>query len=186
LTCAKLWAQVRFGPTIEVVPQEETQKMRKTQISLAAFAALGALAATPALALTVTRSAEIPAPPAKVWETIGGFCAIGGWHPALEKCELSKKGDKDIRTLTLKGGGSIVEELVSRSDERHNYTYTILESPLPVADYKATISVRPEGAGSKVNWVATFKAKGADDAKAESTIGGIFEAGLKGIADKTK
>jgi hypothetical protein len=162
--------------------------MRKTQISLAlaAFGALGALAATPALALTVTRSAEVAAAPAKVWATIGEFCGIADWHPVVEKCELSKKDGKTIRTLSLKGGGTIVEELVGRSDERHNYTYEILESPLPVADYKSTISVRPEGAGSKVIWVGTFKAKGADDSKAQSTIAGVYEAGLKGIADKAK
>ena len=88
--------------------------------------------------------------------------------------------------MSLKGGGTILEEQVGRSDERHNYTYTILESPLPVEAYKSTISVRPSGEGSKVIWAGEFKAKGADDAKAEATIAGIYEAGLKGIADKAK
>lgn len=149
-------------------------------------AAFVVLAATPALALEVTRSADIAAPPAKVWATIGDFCAIGGWHPAIEKCTPSMKGDKSIRTLSLKGGGSIVEEQVARSDAKMDYTYRISESPLPVDHYNSTISVAPSGAGSKVTWVGSFKAKGADDAKAEATIAGIYEAGLKGIADKAK
>ncbi|MGO9675303.1 MAG: SRPBCC family protein [Methylocella sp.] len=159
--------------------------MRITLISDSAFAGI-ALAATPALALYVSRSAEIAAPPAKVWAAIGGFCGISDWHPAIEKCILSNKDGKMIRTLSLKGGGSIIEEQVSRSDDRLNYTYTILESPLPVEDYKSTISVRPAGVGSKVIWVGEFKAKGAEEAKAQATVAGIFEAGLKGIADKVK
>ena len=165
--------------------------MVKTPISATAFiaaavATLAAAAATPALALNVSRSADIAAPPAKVWTAIGEFCGIGDWHPAVEKCELSKKDGKEIRTLTLKGGGSIVEEQVSRSDERHNYTYKILESPLPVEGYVSTISVRPAAGGSKVIWAGEFKAKGADDAKAKDVIVGIYEAGLKGIAEKAK
>lgn len=142
--------------------------------------------ATPALALDVSRSAEVAAPPAKVWATIGGFCGIADWHPVVEKCDLSMNGGKTIRTLSLKGGGTIVEELISRSDANLAYTYAIVESPLPVADYKSTISVTPSGAGSKVTWVGNFTAKGSDDAKAESVIAGVYEAGLKGIADRAK
>jgi hypothetical protein len=165
--------------------------MLKTPLSATAFiaaavASLAAMAATPALALSVTRSAEVAAPPAKVWAVIGEFCGIADWHPAIEKCELSKKGDKEIRTLSLKGGGTLVEELVSRGNDRYNYTYAIVEGPLPVENYKSTISVRPSGAGSKVIWAGEFKAKGADDAKAQATIAGVYEAGLKGIADKAK
>ena len=42
------------------------------------LAALALAAATvPGYALEVTRSADIAAPPAKVWQTIGEFCGIG-------------------------------------------------------------------------------------------------------------
>ncbi|VTZ27500.1 Polyketide cyclase / dehydrase and lipid transport (fragment) [Methylocella tundrae] len=70
--------------------------------------AMAAVAATPALALKVSKSIEIAAPPEKVWETIGEFCGIADWHPVVEKCELSTRGETQIRTLSLKGGGSIV------------------------------------------------------------------------------
>ncbi|WP_342153268.1 SRPBCC family protein [Methylorubrum sp. SB2] len=153
---------------------------------LLATAALAALAATPALALDVTKTATVAAPPAKVWQTIGAFCGIGDWHPAVEKCVLSEKGGKKIRTLSLKGGGTIVEEEVSRDDKAMAYTYAILESPLPVEGYKSTLSVAPDGSGSKLTWMGNFKAKGAPDAKAEEVVGGIYDGGLKGIGDKAK
>jgi hypothetical protein len=148
--------------------------------------ALVAVVATPAFALEVTKTATVATSPDKVWKTIGGFCGIGDWHPVVEKCVLSKKGGKEERTLSLKGGGTIVEQEQSRDDKKMDYTYTILSGPLPVEDYKSTIMVEKDGSGSKVTWTGNFKAKGAPDDKAKDAIAGVYEAGLKGIADKAK
>lgn len=148
--------------------------------------ALAAASITPALALEVSKSVDVAAPPAKVWQTIGDFCGIGTWHPAVEKCAPSTKDGKPVRTLSLKGGGTIVEEQLARDDKKMDYSYTILDSPLPVSDYKSTLMVTPNGSGSKVQWQGSFKAKGADDAKAKEVIGGIYDAGLSGIAGKAK
>jgi len=142
--------------------------------------------AGPAWALDVTKSVDVAASPEAVWKTIGGFCGIGDWHPVIEKCALSKKGGKDVRTLSLKGGGTIVEEAESRDDQKMAYTYTILAGPLPVTDYHSTLMVAKAGSGSKVTWTGTFKAKGAPDAKAQEAIAGVYDAGLKGIAAKAK
>ena len=84
---------------------------------------------------------------------------------------------KPLRTLSLKGGGTIVEELMARDDAGRSYTYPILESPLPVADYKSTIRVLDEG-GTVIAWNGTFAAKGAPDADAVAVIAGIYDAGL--------
>ena len=153
---------------------------------LTATLTVAALSTTPALALDVTKTATVAAPPATVWKTIGEFCGIGDWHPAVEKCVLSEKDGKKVRTLSLKGGGTIVEQEVSRDDKTMAYTYAILESPLPVEGYKSTLSIAPDGKGSKLTWTGNFKAKGAPDAKAEEVVGGIYEGGLKGISDKAK
>ncbi|KNY22412.1 SRPBCC family protein [Methylobacterium sp. ARG-1] len=151
------------------------------------LAALALAASTVAgHALEVTRSADIAAPPAKVWQTIGEFCGIGDWHPAIEKCVLSDKDGMKVRTLSLKGGGTLKEEQVSRDDKVMSYTYTILEGPLPVSDYKSTLAVAPEGTGSKVTWSGTFNAKGAPDTVAVDAIQGIYESGLKALSDKAK
>ena len=157
--------------------------MKKT---ILASAVLSAMAATPVMALEVTKSTTIAAPPEAVWKTVGEFCGIGDWHPVIEKCELSEKGGKKIRTLSLKGGGTIVEEQTARDEKKMDYTYIILEGPLPVADYKSTIHVTKEGSGSKVTWNGNFKAKGAPDDKAQEAIAGVYEAGLKGISEKAK
>ncbi|MCJ2034025.1 SRPBCC family protein [Methylobacterium sp. J-068] len=152
-----------------------------------ALPALALVAGTvPGLAIDVAKSIDVAAPPAKVWSTIGDFCGIGQWHPAIEKCALSQDGGKTLRTLSLKGGGTIVESQTARDDKAMSYTYGIVSGPLPVSDYSSTLSVMPKGAGSTVKWTGSFKAKGAPDAVATDAISGIYESGLKAIADKSK
>ena len=159
---------------------------RRTLGRTLALAALSLAAAAPAQALDLQRSVDIAAPPAKVWQTIGDFCGIGDWHPAIATCTPSDKDGMKVRILGLKGGGTIKEEQLSRDDKVMSYTYTILESPLPVSDYKSTLSVAPEGSGSTVTWSGTFNAKGAPDTVALDAIRGIYESGLKAISDKAK
>ena len=149
-------------------------------VSVAAATVALALSGLSAGAVESTYTATSTAAPEAVWEKIGDFCGIALWHPAVEKCVLSDDGK--MRTLSLKGGGTIVETLVSRDDIAHNYTYEIVSSPLPVSDYVSTIKVLPEGAGSSIVWTSNYKATGASDADAKATIDGIYKAGVDAIA----
>ena len=88
----------------------------------------------------VSMKSEVPAGAEQIWKLIGQFNALPDWHPAVEKSELEEGGQ--VRKLTLAGGGTIVERLVSSDDDERVYTYTIESSPLPVANYQATIRVR--------------------------------------------
>ena len=117
--------------------------------------------------------------PADLWKKVGDFCAIGSWHPAAEKCELSTDGKQ--RTISLKGGGTIVEKLAKWDDKHRSYTYTIVSSPLPVTHYRSTISVRPDAKGSLLSWTGSYQAKGVSGADAKKVIDGIYEAGAKAL-----
>jgi hypothetical protein len=114
-----------------------------------------------------------------LWAKVGDFCGIGKWHPAIEKCELSADGK--TRTLSLKGGGTIVESLVKMDPAGRSYTYSIVSGPLPVANYTSTISVAADGAGSVVTWAGKYDAKGAPDADAQKAIQGVYDSGLKAL-----
>lgn len=61
------------------------------------------------------------------------------------------------------------------------YAYTIVSGPLPVANYRSTISVLPDGGGSKVVWTGKYDAKGAPDADAKKAINGVYESGEKAL-----
>lgn len=142
----------------------------------------------PAQALEVTRSRDIDAPPAAVWALVGDFCAIGRWHPQVERCILSADEDDDsvrvqLRGLVVKGGeGTIVEVETARDDAAMTYSYSFVQGPLPVSAYNASITVRPNGSGSTVVWSGTFDAAGVSDWEAEADIAGVYDRGLAGIA----
>ncbi|NOT72993.1 MAG: SRPBCC family protein [Hyphomicrobium sp.] len=121
---------------------------------------------------------------ADVLAKFGAFCAIKDWHPAVAKCDESKEGNDTFRTLTLKDGGVIKEKLTSKGDE--GYSYKIVESPLPVKDYMATFSIKKDGDGDnavRINWLASYQAKGKTEAEAKAVIEGIFDAGLKSLSE---
>ena len=149
------------------------------RIVIASAAAIALQLPGTAHAVQSSVSATSSAAPAAMWAKIGDFCGIGKWHPAVEKCQLSADGK--TRTLSLKGGGTIVEKLVKMDPAHHSYTYSIVSGPLPVTHYKSTISVGAKGKGSVVKWVGKYDAKGASDADAKKTIDGIYDSGVKAL-----
>jgi hypothetical protein len=153
-------------------------------IRFAAIAAAAMLGAGTAQAIDVHQSGMAKAAPDTLWQTIGDFCAIKDWHPAVKGCEISEEGGDTYRMLTLADGGKIKEKLVEKGAT--NYTYEIVESPLPVQNYRSTFGVMADGSGSMIMWDGKFDAKGASDADAESVIAGIYKAGLDQIAAMNK
>jgi hypothetical protein len=154
--------------------------MRIFKVTLIALAATFALTAA-AQAIEVKKRREAPGKPADVWAVVGDFCAIKDWHPAVVKCEKVGEGGDTYRLLTLKDGGKIKEKLTDTDDT--SYTYEIVESPLPVKDYEATLYVGKDDEPDRVEieWEAEFDADGVEDAEAKKIITGIFNAGVGGI-----
>lgn len=124
---------------------------------------------------------------AALWAKFGGWCSISEWHPAIAKCEASKEGATEFRTLTLKDGGVVKEKLLERKDNL--YRYEIIESPLPVKNYTAQFTLTPDDDDEdEVNfaWSATFDANGKPDKEARGVIDGIFKTGLDNIKTMTR
>jgi Polyketide cyclase / dehydrase and lipid transport len=157
---------------------ERENIMKKTLLVCAALLASTAIAH----AVDVSKTVASAAAPDAVWARIGDFCGIAKWHPAVGKCEMAEKDGATWRTLSLKGGGAIIEKQLARDDKAMSYSYAITESPLPVANYQSTISVTPNGAGSTIIWVGKFDAKGATEEEAAKVMSGIYEAGLAELA----
>ncbi len=130
----------------------------------------------------VKLSQELPVPAQAVWSVIGGFNGLPDWHPAVEKSESKTEGGVKVRTLTLVGGGQIVERLEHASEQERSYTYSILSGgPLPVADYTATIRVRESGGGCNVEWSSDFTPSGAPENDATAAIRAVYEAGFENL-----
>ena len=107
-------------------------------------------------------SSVINAPIDRVWAHIRDFNGLPSWHPAV-KASVIEGGKPSleigcVRDMTLADGGKIRERLLAFSDEETFYTYAILESPLPVANYKATLRLRAISDGDRTygEWSASF------------------------------
>lgn len=142
-------------------------------------------AAVAASGLSVRQTTKVKGSDADAWAKFGSFCAIRDWHPAVANCEETTEGDAKFRTLTLKDGAKIKEKLTGTSAT--GYTYAIIESPLPVKDYTASFSARPDSdePGTTVFvWSSSFMAKDKPDSEARGVIEGIFKDGLTSISQK--
>ncbi len=131
----------------------------------------------------VSMSMDLGVSADKVWELIGGFNALPDWHPAVEKSEIEGEGKGSVRTLHLVGGGTITERLEQLDDEGKVYNYSILSSPLPVANYNSTIRLHEseDGKGCTVEWESDFQAAGAPEGDAVEAIRGVYAAGLENL-----
>lgn len=128
----------------------------------------------------VVSKQELNVPAEKVWELIGNFNALASWHPAVESSELSDGGS--IRTLTLVGGGEIIERLEKLEDGEYEYSYSIVDSPLPVSEYSAILKiVKNDDKSCTVEWGGQFNPSGASADEAEAAIRGIYEAGFENL-----
>jgi polyketide cyclase/dehydrase/lipid transport protein len=89
----------------------------------------------------------IPSSIDRVWAVIRDFNKFPSWYP--EVCDSSIEGSRPsdavgcVRSLYLKRGGHFRERLLTLSDREYMFTYTILESPLPMTDYVSSSSCGP-------------------------------------------
>lgn len=128
----------------------------------------------------VSMTTELNVPADEVWKLIGGFNAVSDWHPAVTKSQTEGEGQGSVRRLSLAGGGTIVERLESVDNDERLYSYSIVDSPLPVSNYKATIRVREKGDGKSTvaEWSSEFSPLRASESDASKVIQGIYDAGF--------
>lgn len=125
----------------------------------------------------VTQAITVDAEAAVVWATVGGFCDIAAWHPGIVSCVLDEQDGRTLRTLTLGDGAVVVEGLITAVDGQ-SYTYDMLEAPLPVANYTATLSLTP-GRPTTVTWTGRFT---SEVPEMEGALQALYDSGLAAIA----
>lgn len=134
-------------------------------------------------------SSVIDAPIERVWARIRDFNGLPEWHPGVKASRIEDGGPSDrvgcVRSLSLADGGTIRETLLALSDAKTYYAYAILESPLPVANYRATLRLHPVSDGNRTYaaWEAHFEPSPPEQqAEAENIISNaVFQGGLDGL-----
>jgi carbon monoxide dehydrogenase subunit G len=88
----------------------------------------------------------VDAPPDAVWAKVGDFGGVGSFFPGIESFRL--EGDDRIIGMF---GMEIRERLLSRDEATRTISYAVVGG-VPIERHVATITVAPEGDGSKVTW----------------------------------
>lgn len=126
----------------------------------------------------------INAPMEEVWAKIRDFNAMPDWHPAVADSHIENGGPSDrmgcIRNFNLKDGGNIREQLLTLSDVEHTCTYSLLDSPMPVENYVATLRLVPITDGNRTftEWSAGFSCPPEEEAGLQEKINGVFQDGF--------
>ena len=136
----------------------------------------------------VYTSSVIDAPADRVWAAIRDFNALPNWHPVIKDSRIEGGLHADrvgcIRNFNLKDGGNLREQLLTLSDYDYSYTYSILESPLGVSNYIATLKLTPitDGNRSFAEWTAEFDCDPAKTRELAEIIGnGVFQGGFDAL-----
>lgn len=137
----------------------------------------------------VFTSSVINAPLDAVWSRIRDFNGLPNWHPAIADSRIEDGGPADrvgcIRNFNLKDGGNIREQLLTLSDVAHTCTYRIIESPMPVKNYVATVRLLPVTDGNRTyaEWTAEFDCPPDQEAGLRELIGnGVFLGGFAALS----
>jgi Polyketide cyclase / dehydrase and lipid transport len=133
-------------------------------------------------------STVIDAPADTVWSRIRDFNALPLWHPLIADSRIENSEPSDrvgcIRHFHTREGGMIRERLLALSDYEYSCVYEILESPMGVANYVATLKLTPVTDGERcfAEWSAEFDCAEGREAELTSTIGGgVFQGGFDAL-----
>ena len=133
-------------------------------------------------------SSVIDAPAETVWARVRDFNGMPQWHPGIADSRIENGDAADrigcIRHFHTTDGGMIRERLLALSDYDYSCTYSILESPMGVENYVATLKLTPvtDGARSFAEWSAEFDCDPARERALVEQIGaGVFQGGFEAL-----
>ncbi len=133
-------------------------------------------------------STVIGAPADRIWQTIRDFNALPDWVPAVRESRIEGGQPADqvgcVRAFRLQDGGFLRERLLALSDYDFSVTYAILESPMGVENYIATLKLAPITDGNRTfaEWTAEFDCDPANEAELTDNIGNnVFQAAFDAL-----
>jgi hypothetical protein len=133
-------------------------------------------------------SSVIDAGADSVWSRIRDFNALPLWHPAIADSRIENSEPSDrvgcIRHFHTRDGGMIRERLLALSDYDYTCSYEILESPMGVTEYVATLKLTPitDGGRCFAEWTAEFECAEGRERELTATIGdGVFQGGFDAL-----
>lgn len=135
-----------------------------------------------------TVSSVIDAPIEKVWARIRDFNGLPSWHPRMVESHIEDGRAATeigcVRNFKVTSGATIREKLLAFSDNEHSVSYSIIETPQPITNHKATLTLRrvTDGDRTYAEWSASFDAPADQaDAMAKGMGENVFQGGFNAL-----
>ena len=130
----------------------------------------------------VSVSADFDVSSDRLWQVVADFGNVA-WIPGMGSVRVEGDGPGMTRYLPA-GDKEIHERLESLDDEARTLVYTIPNNiPFPVTNYRATMTVEDDGAGSRLIWTCTCEPDGISERQAEDTVRGLYDMMIGWIRD---
>lgn len=134
-------------------------------------------------------NATLNADASRVWQMLRQFGRISEWHPSIISSEI-EDGQPDglpgcYRRLVLENGEILREQLLMADEDRQSFSYRFIESPLPVDNYVATVSLVPLTGRNEtvIIWQASFEVRSADKVHdMAAVVHSLIESGHHSLA----
>ena len=134
--------------------------------------------------IEVEATGATSAAPERVWALLGDLAHWPDWS-SFDAVEVERPGDPPPHGVgaihvMISGGGKyrVREEVLAYEPSKH-YAYRML-SGLPLRDYRADVTLEPNGGGTTVAWRSTFKVFALFNPIARRRMRGV----LQGIVDE--
>lgn len=136
----------------------------------------------------VYASSVLDAPADAVWARVRDFNGLPDWHPGIAESRIEGGLPADkvgcVRNFGLVDGGRIREQLLALSDYDYRCSYSILDSPMGVTNYIATLELTPITDGNRtfIQWSAEFDCAPGEARRLQNDIGqGVFQKGFDAL-----
>lgn len=137
----------------------------------------------------VETTAVIPGPINAVWDVFRDFNGHDRWHPAVAESEIEAGQPADkvgcVRRFRLSGGEELREQLLALSDAETMFRYCLIETPLPLFNYVASVRLIPvtQTNDTFVQWSARFQTPRDEAATLKALVrDGVQRAGIAAVA----
>jgi uncharacterized protein YndB with AHSA1/START domain len=139
----------------------------------------------------ITVSSVIDAPVEDVWKAIRDFNGLPSWHPRMVESHIEDGLPADkigcVRNFQLASGARLREKLTDFSDPDFRVSYSILETPQPLTNHKATLQLRRVTDGNRTfaEWSASFDAAPEEADKLAAGMGAnVFQGGFNALKER--
>ena len=137
----------------------------------------------PGDSLHVVVAADVAAPADSLWAEVADFGSVDRLLPSVVECRLEGEGIGARRHLTTPDGGRVVSELTELDAHARVMAYAIVESDLPMDDYRSRVSIEPTPTGCRVRWESWCTPHEGVDADVRELLDTQLRAGVARLAE---